>query len=96
MRPPPDLIDGEEEWEIEHIIRHSGEKNHRYQVKWKGFQEYTWEPEENLEHAPEVLVDYWKRKKHSKARNIEADSPATSSTPHIAPQARNCTRSKRL
>jgi len=36
-RPPPDLINGEEEWEIERIIRHSGTKNRRYQVKWKGF-----------------------------------------------------------
>jgi len=94
-RPPPDLIDGEEEWEIEHIIRHSGTKNHRYQVKWKGFQEYTWEPEENLEHAPEILTDYWKRQKCPKARNPEDDSPSTSSAPHMAPQARNRTKAKK-
>jgi len=95
MRPPPDLIDGEEEWEIERIIRHSGTKNRRYQVKWKGFQEYTWEPEENLEHAPEVLADYWKRQKRPKARNPEDDSPSTSSAPHTAPQACNRTKTKK-
>jgi len=89
MRPPPDLIDGEEEWEIERIIRHSGTKNCRYQVKWKGFQEYTWEPEENLEHAPEVLADYWKRQKHPKARNPKDDSLLTSSAPHATPKTRN-------
>ena len=91
MKPPLDLIDGEEEWEIECIIQHSGEKNCRYQVKWKGYQEYTWEPEENFEHASEVLDDYWKCKKHSKACNIGADLSATSQAPHITPQVRNHT-----
>ena len=28
----------------------------------------TWEPEENLQHADEVLRDYWNRKKTQQAR----------------------------
>jgi len=70
-------------------------KNRRYQVKWKGFQEYTWEPEENLDHAPEVLADYWKRQKCLKACNPEDDSPSTSSAPHMTPQAHNRTKNKK-
>jgi hypothetical protein len=62
-RPPPDLIQGEEEWEIERIIGHSGKKKKNYHVKWKGYEETSWEPEENLEHSRESIEDYWKKKK---------------------------------
>jgi hypothetical protein len=57
-RPPPDLIDNEPEWEVERIIRHCGKKNLEYQVKWRGYAEYTWEPAGNLEHAPDIINDY--------------------------------------
>jgi hypothetical protein len=55
--PPPDLIDGEEEWEVERIIgmRHFGRnKTLQYRVRWKGYSEAhdTWEPKENI-HAPD-------------------------------------------
>jgi hypothetical protein len=71
-RPPPDLINGEEEWEIERIIGHSGGKktrgspgrtNIRYHVKWKGYEDTTWEPEENLDNSRDSIEDYWRRKK---------------------------------
>ena len=60
-QPPPELIDNEEEWEVERITRHKGTKNITYQVKWKGYEDMTWEPEKNLSHSMEVLADYWKR-----------------------------------
>ena len=63
--PPPDLIEGEEEWEIERIISHSGTKNRQYQVKWKGYAETIWKSEENLEHSQDAIKDYWKRKTQS-------------------------------
>jgi hypothetical protein len=40
--PPPDLIDGEEEWEVERIVgmRHFGRKKTlQYRVRWKGYSE---------------------------------------------------------
>ena len=49
--PPPDLIEGQEEWEIERIVRHKkqcgrqGTWQTEYQVKWKGYEDMTWEPE---------------------------------------------------
>jgi hypothetical protein len=58
-QPPPDLIEGEPEWEVERILRHSGTKNIRYQVKWKGYEDLTWEPEENLQNARESINAYW-------------------------------------
>ena len=62
LNPPPDVIEGQEEWEIERIFNHSGTTNRRYQVKWKGYADMTWEPEENLEHSQDSIKDYWKRK----------------------------------
>ena len=38
-RPPPDLINGNEEYEVEVILTHRTYKNRqtRYLVKWKGY-----------------------------------------------------------
>jgi hypothetical protein len=62
--PPPELVEGEPEYEIESIISHrrSG-KGHAYLVKWKGYStgENTWEPERNLQHASETLLAYKRR-----------------------------------
>ena len=58
---PPILVDGEEEYEVEGILRHKGDgARRRYLVLWKGYPltEATWEPESHLEHAPQILEDY--------------------------------------
>jgi hypothetical protein len=57
--PPPDLINEEEEWEVEHIIgmRHFGhDKKLQYRVWWKRYSKAhdTWEPTENI-HAPDLM-----------------------------------------
>jgi len=65
-QPSPDVIDGEREWEIERIIGHKGSKNRQYHVKWKGYDEMSWEPEKNLQRSRESIDDYWKRKKKSR------------------------------
>ena len=54
IEPPPDLIEGEEEYEIAEILAHRGTARRRqYLVSWEGFSsaENTWEPESNLSHA---------------------------------------------
>jgi hypothetical protein len=56
--PPLELVEGEPEYEVESIVSH--QRNGRgfaYLVKWKGYStgENTWEPEHNLQHAPELL-----------------------------------------
>jgi len=68
-QPPPDIINGEEEWEVERIVGHSGRKNRYYHVKWKGYDTITEEPEENLRHSRESIEDYWERRA-PKARNM--------------------------
>jgi hypothetical protein len=59
--PPPDLIDGIEEHEVEFITWHrSRGQSRQYLVKWKGYPtaDNTWEPESNLDHAAELLKEY--------------------------------------
>jgi hypothetical protein len=61
LHPPPDLIDGVEEHEVEFITRHRLRRHsHQYLVKWKGYPtaDNTWEPESNLDHAVELLKEY--------------------------------------
>ena len=62
--PPPILVDGEEEYEVEAILRHKGKGARRlYQVLWKGHPvtEASWEPESHLRNASSLLEDYLRR-----------------------------------
>ena len=64
-RPPsPVVVDGEEEYEVEAILRHKGKGARRlYLVMWKGYPitEASWEPESHLRNAPLILEDYLRR-----------------------------------
>jgi len=62
--PPPDLINGEEEYEVDSIKNHRKRgRSYQYLVVWKGYSDETWEPESNLKNASEILQSY-KRRKH--------------------------------
>ena len=61
-QPTPELIDGEEEYEVDEIITHRRKGRSRkqeYLVKWKGYpsSENSWMKEDDL-HAPELLAEY--------------------------------------
>src|SRR5712671_5228762 len=65
-RPPPDLMQGNEEFEVETIINHQffGRcKALQYLIKWKGYptSDNTWEPIDNV-HAPEIVKQYHQRR----------------------------------
>ena len=62
--PPPELVEGEPEYEVQAILRHRGKGAKRqYLILWKGYplDEATWEPESHLTHAPEVQEEYLRR-----------------------------------
>ena len=64
-KPPPDLIEGQSEWEVEAIISHRRQgRGYAYLVKWKGYStgDNSWEPERNLTHSSDVLQKYKARK----------------------------------
>src|SRR5258708_39165432 len=61
-RPPPDLIEGEEEYEVERIINHrctGRARTLQYLVKWIGYLEVdnTWEPADQV-HTPQLTNAY--------------------------------------
>jgi len=61
--PPPDLVNGEEEYEVESIRDHrKWGRGYQYLVVWKGYSDKTWESESNLKNASKVLQGYKRRK----------------------------------
>jgi hypothetical protein len=56
--PPAVIVDDEEEFEAEAIIKKRTRYGKtQYLVKWKGYrdEDCTWEPEDNLQNAPELI-----------------------------------------
>jgi len=64
-RPPPDLIEDEEEYEVEAIInhrRHGHRRQLQYLIKWKGYpsSDNTWEAAEDV-HVEDLVKGYHRR-----------------------------------
>ena len=62
-RPPPDVIEGEPEWEVEKILDSKFAYNRlMYLVKWLGWpdSENSWQEEVDLENAPETITEFHK------------------------------------
>jgi hypothetical protein len=60
----PDIIDGQEEYKVEGILKHKTKRGKiHFLIRWKDqpTTEDSWEPEENLTHAKDALGDYWNR-----------------------------------
>ena len=73
-KPPPDLINGEEEYEIEEVLqscKYGRGRKIQYLVKWKGYpdSENQWVDWDDL-HADEALVDF-KRKNPDAVSHIK-------------------------
>ena len=75
-RPPPDLIDGEEEFKVEQILDMKqmgrGCRTH-YLIKWKGYptSDNSWEPEKNI-NADELIAKFKQsfRPKKTKGKKV--------------------------
>src|SRR6266404_3338284 len=88
-RPPPVLIDGEEEYEVERIVTHrqfGRSKQLQYLIKWKGYPESdnTWEPADQV-HAPDLIKHYHSAATHqsSKAHHQSAIKTIHQSAPPL-------------
>jgi hypothetical protein len=75
-RPPPDLINDEEQYEVEAIRSHRRQgrkKQLQYLIKWKGYPESdnTWEPADHVQ-APQLIRQYERRQGSSiKATQVQ-------------------------
>ena len=62
-RPPPEVIEGEPEWEVKQILNAKfANGSLKYFVKWLGWpdSENSWQDEIDLENAPEITADFYK------------------------------------
>jgi hypothetical protein len=99
-KPPPDLIEGAEEYEVERITHHryfGRTRKLQYLIKWKGYpdSDNTWEPAANL-HAAESIQAYWDRTKEANKRLRTAllkQHPPLPSSHWTQPRARYIKRS---
>jgi hypothetical protein len=60
-RPPPEVVDGQEEWEVEEILEErTRRKRKEFLIKWKGYgrEDATWQSEKDLKNAPDKLKDW--------------------------------------
>src|SRR6266581_2525075 len=87
-RPPPDLVEGEEEQEVERILdyRLSGQRRTpQYLVKWKGFPESDneWVAQEHM-HAPDLVRAFqrhWQKEIKTAGRRLHTLIPSTPFAP---------------
>ncbi len=91
-RPPPDLVDNEEEYEVEKILdtRQFGRRRKKqYLIKWKGYpdSDNEWVDKQDV-HAPEAIREFENQNPAGKAhinRGNTSESPIPSSLPPTAP-----------
>jgi Chromo (CHRromatin Organisation MOdifier) domain len=63
IRPPPDIEEGEEVYEVEQILKHRKRgQGYEYLVKWVSYPitKASWEPKSNLTGATDILREYQK------------------------------------
>jgi hypothetical protein len=67
LHPPPDLVDNEEEYEVDFIVRHkqNNRGQRQYLIRWKGYgvSDDSWATESDLKNARDILKEYKKRMK---------------------------------
>jgi len=63
-RPPPETIDGVQEWEVEEILDHRKQgRSWKFLILWKGYprEDATWQMRSDLQHCPDILKNYGDR-----------------------------------
>ena len=95
LEPPPNVIEGEEEYEVEKILdlrRIGRNKKLHYLIQWKGYSEAhdTWEPEDNVEHAQESIKQFHQQHPTAVQRcylNDQGEDDKKTSSPPMSPNA---------
>ena len=98
LEPPPEIIEGEPEWEVERILqeRTFGRwKKKQYLVRWKGYSPAhdSWVSKDDI-HAPELIREFHRRSSNSDSatsintlRVTNENIPSCPSTPTTSPRS---------
>ena len=76
MEPPPDLIKGVVEWEVEKILDMRTQRSqNQYLICWKGYlsAHNSWEPWENIK-APLLMAEFEKQRSAQKEKDAQEQS----------------------
>ena len=63
IQPPPDIVEGEPEWEVEKILDSRFNRDRlEYRVKWLGWPdaEISWQDERDLVHSQELIEEFYR------------------------------------
>jgi len=80
IEPPPDILEGEPEWEVEKILKERSFgrwKKKQYLMRWKGYSPAhdSWTNSKDL-HAPELLADFQNQSRS--IRTLQLDNSTSS------------------
>ncbi|OHT04110.1 hypothetical protein TRFO_06413 [Tritrichomonas foetus] len=66
----------DEVYVVEAVVGHKkGKKRDKYQVKWVGYDEPTWEPVELLDNCRDLIIEYWKDQKTKAKQSSDISKP---------------------
>ena len=87
--PPPEMIEGEFEYEVEAILSHRFKRGNQleYLVRWLGYghEHDTWESEENCANSSELVTEYWARVTNQAAKKPVSKRKTKRSRQQIEP-----------
>ena len=77
--PPPILIEGQDEYEVDRILEHRDRHLRKrglkteYLIRWLGYgpEHNCWEPEANLQGCPKSVQQYWKSLEEKQATHAK-------------------------